>query len=81
MVGNVEGRSSASKSFKLGLARSISLKGKLKSTFLLDIYRVALLRHCMLISIRVVPRENGWLGGLAGSVVDYVSIKREILTR
>ena len=71
LVRNVKGCSSASQSLKL--ARFISVKSKLKSTFVLNSYRVALLRHYVIRRKLVVPRKNGRLDGLAGSMVEYVS--------
>jgi hypothetical protein len=70
LVCNTKSCSSASQSLKL--ARYIGLKGKLKSTFFLDSYRVALLRHYVMRRKLVVPRKNGRLDGLAGSMVEYV---------
>jgi hypothetical protein len=67
LVCNIKGRSSASQSLKL--ARGIGLKSKLKSTFFLDSYRVALLRHYVMRRKLVVLRKNGRIDGLAGSMV------------
>jgi hypothetical protein len=75
-VCSIEGCSSASQSLKL--ARYISLKSKFKSIFVLDSYRIALLRHYVVRRKLVVPKERwpawwfGRLGGLAGSVVEYI---------
>ena len=71
LVRNVKGYSSASQSLKL--ARFISVKSKLKPTFVLNSYRVALLRHYVIRRKLVVPRKNGRLDGLAGLMVEYVS--------
>jgi hypothetical protein len=71
LVCNIEGCSSASQSLKL--ARRVGLKRKLKSAFVLYRYHVALLRHYVMRTKLVVLRANGRLGGLAGSVVEYVS--------
>ena len=68
---NIKGYSSALQSLKL--ARFISVKSKLKSTFVLNSYRVALLRHYVIRRKLVVPRKNGRLDGLAGSMVEYVN--------
>jgi hypothetical protein len=67
---NVEGCSSASQALKL--ARRIGLTSKLKSAFVLDSYRVVLLRHYATRTKLLVPRKSGRLGGSAGSVVEYV---------
>jgi hypothetical protein len=61
LVCNIKSYSSASQSLKL--ARYIGLKGKLKSTFFLDSYRIALLRHYVMRRKLVMPRKN------AGSMV------------
>ena len=71
LVRNVKDYSSALQSLKL--ARFISVKSKLKSTFVLNSYRVALLRHYVIRRKLVMPRKNGRLDGLAGSMVEYVS--------
>jgi hypothetical protein len=55
------------------MARFIGLKSKLKPAFVLDRYHVALLGHYVMTTKLVVPRENGRLGGLAGSVGEYVN--------
>jgi hypothetical protein len=70
-VCNVKGSSSALQSLKL--ARYIGLKSKLKSTFILDRYRVALLRHCLIRRKLVVLRENSQLDSLASSIVEHVN--------
>ena len=67
---NVEGSSSAP--YALKLARGIGLKSEINSTLFLNGYRVALLRHCVLMRRRAMPRKSGRLGGVAGSVVEYV---------
>jgi hypothetical protein len=72
LVCNIEGCSSASQSLKL--ARIVGLKSKLKPAFVMNRYHVALLRHYVMRIKLVVPRENGRLGGLAGSVVEYVTL-------
>jgi hypothetical protein len=66
----VEGCSSASQAPKF--ARGIGLKGKLYSAFVLNCYRVALLRHLVLIVKFVVPRKSGRLTDVAGSLMEYV---------
>jgi len=71
LVHNIKGYSSALQSLKL--ARFISVKSKLKSTFVLNSYRVALLRHYVIRRKLVVLRKNGRLDGLAGSMVEYVN--------
>jgi hypothetical protein len=69
----VGGCSSASQAPKF--ARGIGLKGKLYSAFVLSYYRVALLRHLVLIVKFVVPRKSGRLTDVAGSLMEYVNIK------
>jgi hypothetical protein len=71
LVCDIEGCSSATQSLKM--ARFIGLKSKLKPAFVLDRYHVALLGHYVMTTKLVVPRENGRLGGLAGSVGEYVN--------
>jgi hypothetical protein len=74
LVCNIKSYSSASQSLKL--ARYIGLKGKLKSTFFLDSYRIALLRHYVMRRKLVMPRKNAgsmvwparWFGRLDGGV-------------
>jgi hypothetical protein len=70
-VYDIKSCSSASQS--LELARYIGLKGKLKSTFFLDSYRVALFRHYVMRRKLVVLRKNSRLDSLAGSIVEYVT--------
>ena len=72
LVCNFEGCSSASQALKL--ARCIGLKSKLKPAFALESYRVVLLRHYVMRTKLVVPRESGRLDGLAGSMVEYVKL-------
>jgi hypothetical protein len=67
----IEGCSSASQALKF--ARGIGLKGKLYLAFVLNCYRVALLRHLVLIVKLVVPRKSGRLTDVAGSLMEYVS--------
>jgi hypothetical protein len=71
LVFDIEGCSRASQALKL--ARGIGLKSKIKLTFFLNSYCAVLLRHCMLVKIRAVPRESGRLGDMTGSVMEYVS--------
>jgi hypothetical protein len=66
----VEGCSSASQAPKF--ARGIGLKSKLYSAFVLNCYRVALLRHVVLIVKFVAPRKSGRLTDVAGSLMEYV---------
>ena len=61
LVFDVEGYSSVSQALKL--ARGIALKSKIESAFFLKSYRAILLRHCILIRIRALPRKSGRLGG------------------
>jgi hypothetical protein len=70
----VEGCSSASQAPKF--ARGIGLKGKLYSAFVLNCYRVALLRHLVLIVKFVVLRKSGWLTDVAGSLIEYVTYNK-----
>jgi hypothetical protein len=70
----VEGCSSASQAPKF--ARGIGLKGKLYSAFVLNCYRVALLRHLVLIVKFVVPRKSGRLTDVAGSLMEYVTYNK-----
>jgi hypothetical protein len=66
----VEGCSSASQALKF--ARDIGLKSELYSAFVLNCYRVALLRHVVLIVKFVAPRKSGRLTDVAGSLMEYV---------
>jgi hypothetical protein len=68
----VEGCSSASQAPKF--ARGIGLKSKLYSAFVLNCYRVALLRHVVLIVKFVALRKSSQLTNVAGSLIEYVSI-------
>jgi hypothetical protein len=70
-VFDVKGCSSASQALKL--ACSIGRKSKIKSAPFLNSYRVVLLRHYVLIGKLIVLRKSGRLGGVAGSVVEYVT--------
>src|SRR4051812_30008322 len=63
---DVKGHYSASKASEL--AGCISLECKANSTFLLSKYRVALLRHPLLMKMVVVPSKSGRLNGLAVSM-------------
>jgi hypothetical protein len=67
----VKGCSSASQALKF--ARGISLKSKLYSAFVLNCYRVALLRHLVLIVKFVVLRKSSRLTNVAGLLIEYVS--------
>jgi hypothetical protein len=66
----VKGCSSASQAPKF--ARGIGLKSKLYLTFVLNCYRVALLRHLMLIIKFVVLRKSGQLTNVASLLIEYV---------
>jgi hypothetical protein len=70
---NVKGCSSALQALKL--ARRIGLTSKLKSAFILDSYRVVLLRYYVTRTKLLVLRKSSRLSGLAGLVVEYFSIK------
>jgi hypothetical protein len=70
----VEGCSSASQAPKF--ARGIGLKGKLYSAFVLNCYRVALLRHLVLIVKFVVLRKSSRLTNVAGSLMEYVTYNK-----
>jgi hypothetical protein len=72
LVFYVEGCSSASQAPKF--ARGIGLKSKLYLAFVLNCYRVALLRHLVLIVKFVVPRKSGRLTDVAGSLMEYVTL-------
>jgi hypothetical protein len=67
----VKGCSSASQAPKF--ARGIGLKSEPYSAFALYCYRVALLRHLVLIVKFVVLRKSGWLTNVAGSLIEYVT--------
>jgi hypothetical protein len=54
-------------------ARGIGLKSKLYSAFVLNCYRVALLRHVVLIVKFVVLRKSSRLTNVAGSQIEYVN--------
>jgi hypothetical protein len=66
----VEGCSSASQAPKF--ARGIGLKSKLYSAFVLNCYRVALLRHVVLIVKFVALRKSGQLTNIASLLIEYV---------
>jgi hypothetical protein len=68
LVLDAKGRSSALQAFEL--TGIVDLKCKFNSPFLFSSNHVALLRHYALKDEMGVPRENGRLGGVAGSVVD-----------
>jgi hypothetical protein len=76
-VFNVKGCRSASQAFTLTLY--IGLKCKINSTIFLKGYRVVLLRHFVSRRKSVVPRKSGWLGDVAGSVMEYGSINTMML--
>jgi hypothetical protein len=56
------------------------LKGKINSTVFLKGYYVVLLRHNVKRRKLVILRKSGRLGGLAGSVVEYVILVYKFLT-
>jgi hypothetical protein len=66
----VKGCGSASQALKF--ARGIGLKSKLYLVFVLNCYRVALLRHLVLIVKFVVPRKSSRLTNVAGLLIEYV---------
>jgi hypothetical protein len=68
---NVKGCSSALQALKL--ARRIGLISKLKSAFVLDSYRVVLLRHYVTRTKLLMLRKSSQLSRLASLVVEYVS--------
>jgi hypothetical protein len=68
----VKGCSSASQALKF--ARGIVLKSKLYLAFVLNCYRVALLRHLVLIVKFVVLRKSSRLTNVAGLLIEYVSV-------
>jgi hypothetical protein len=57
------------------------LKGKINSTVFLKGYYVVLLRHNVKRRKLVILRKSSWLSGLAGLVVEYVSLLFLILIR
>jgi hypothetical protein len=68
----VKGCSSASQASKF--ARGIGLKSKLYSAFVLNCYRVALLRHVVLIAKFVALRKSSQLTNIASLLIEYVII-------
>jgi hypothetical protein len=53
----------------------IGLESKTKSGPFLNSYCVVLLKHYMLIRKLVVPRKDGRLDSVTGSVVEYIILK------
>ena len=54
------------------MARGISVKSKINSTFFLNGYRVTLLRYYILIRISTILRKSSRLANIAGSLIEYV---------